>query len=97
MQSIDWLLAFVAGTALGSFFFGSLWLTVRELPTTGWPIRLVIGSYVGRMVIAFLGFYLIVQGGWHRAIAGLLGFLVMRLVFVRRLQPTRHQLFGRPG
>lgn len=92
MQGINWLLAFLAGAALGSFFFGSLWLTIRQLPTTAWPVRLIIGSYFGRMAIALLGFYLITQGDWQRAIAGLLGFIAMRFLFVRRLQPSRHQL-----
>jgi len=91
MQEITWLLAFLAGAALGGFFFGSLWLTIRQLPTTAWPIRLVIGSYFGRMAIALLGFYLIIQGDWQRAIAGLLGFIAMRFLFVRRLQPSRRQ------
>lgn len=97
MQGLDWLLAFIAGAVLGSFFFGSLWLTVRQLPTTGWPIRLVIGSYVGRMAIACLGFYLMVQGGWPRAIAGLLGFVVMRFVLIRHLRPTHRELSSHLG
>lgn len=92
MQEITWLLAFLAGAALGGFFFGSLWLTIRQLPTTAWPVRLIIGSYFGRMAIALLGFYLIIQGDWQRAIAGLLGFIAMRFLFVRRLQPSRRQL-----
>ena len=92
MQEMVWLLAFLAGAVLGSFFFGSLWLTVRQLPTTAWPVRLIIGSYFGRMAIALLGFYMIIQGDWQRAIAGLLGFIAIRFMFVRRLQPSRRSL-----
>jgi F1F0 ATPase subunit 2 len=85
-QSWQLVLACFGGMLLGSFFFGSLWITVRQLPTTAWPIRLIVGSYVSRMAIAFLGFYLIMQGDWKRAIAGLVGFIVMRYILIRRFQ-----------
>ena len=96
MTVISWSVAFVAGAALGCFFFGSFWITVRQLPTTGWPIRLIIGSYFGRMAIAFLGFYLIMQGDWQRAVAGLLGFLIARFVIVRGLQ-AHHREISKPA
>lgn len=85
MPTVGLVLAFVAGGILGGFFFGSLWFTVRQLPTTGWPVRLMVGSYFGRMAIALLGFYLIMQGDWRRAIAGLVGFIAARFVLMRRL------------
>jgi F1F0 ATPase subunit 2 len=91
MPVITWVATFWAGALLGGFFFGSLWFTVRQLPTTGWPMRLIIGSYFGRMAIALLGFYLIMQGNWQRAVAGLLGFIAVRLILVRRLQPLRQK------
>jgi F1F0 ATPase subunit 2 len=97
MQVLTWLLAFLAGAVLGAFFFGSLWFTIRQLPTTGWPIRLVVGSYFGRMAIALLGFYLIMQGDWTRAIAGLLGFLTVRFVLIRRFQPSPRERFDPLG
>jgi F1F0 ATPase subunit 2 len=97
MQVMAWLLAFLAGVVLGGFFFGSLWFTVRQLPTTGWPIRLVVGSYFGRMAIALLGFYLIMQGDWTRAVAGLVGFIMARFVLIRRFQPGRRELQERAG
>jgi F1F0 ATPase subunit 2 len=81
-------LAFPAGFALGLFYFGSLWITVRQLPTTQWPLRLFIGSYVGRLAIAALGFYLIIGGHWERALAGLLGFVLARILLVQRLAPN---------
>ncbi len=90
-------LAFLAGAALGGFFFGSLWITVRQLPTTGWPVRLIIGSYIGRMAIALLGFYLLLQGGWQLAIAGILGFMAMRAILTRALKPQRLAPPGSPG
>lgn len=88
MQIWTWILAFFAGVLLGGFFFGSLWITVRQLPTTAWPMRLVVGSYIGRLAIALLGFYLIMQGDWRRAIAGLVGFLIVRTIFVQRVRSS---------
>jgi F1F0 ATPase subunit 2 len=85
MSASSLILAFCAGAGLGGFFFGSLWFTVRQLPTTGWPVRLMVGSYFGRMAIALLGFYLIMQGDWQRAIAGLVGFIAARFMLMRRL------------
>lgn len=85
MPTVGLIVALVAGGILGGFFFGSLWFTVRQLPTTGWPVRLMVGSYFGRMAIALLGFYLIMQGDWHRAIAGLVGFIAARFILMRRL------------
>jgi F1F0 ATPase subunit 2 len=83
MDMIFTLLAVaIAGFCLGLFFFGSLWITVRQLPTTQWPLRLVVGSYLGRIVIACLGIFLLMNGDWPRAIAALAGFLMARMVLV---------------
>ncbi|MEA5506092.1 ATP synthase subunit I [Halotia wernerae UHCC 0503] len=79
-------IALLMGGILGVFYFGSLWITVRQLPTTQWPIRLFIGSYFGRLSIALLGFYLIMNGHWERALAGLLGFLIARSFLIQRLR-----------
>lgn len=86
----DWgilLLTAILGALLGAFYFGSLWVTVRQLPTTQWPARLFIGSYLGRLAIAGLGFYSLASGSWQRAIAGLVGFLVARTALIERWGP----------
>jgi F1F0 ATPase subunit 2 len=77
----------LGGFSLGIFYFGSLWITVRQLPSTQMPIRLFIGSYLGRMGIALLGFYMIMNGHWERSLIGLLGFLLARTVLVNHLRP----------
>lgn len=83
------LLALVGGAILGGLYFGALWLTVRQLPTTVWPVRLFIGSYLGRLAIALIGFFLIMQGDWQRAIAGLVGFVLARVALTAYLGPAR--------
>ncbi|WP_231866911.1 MULTISPECIES: ATP synthase subunit I [unclassified Anabaena] len=78
------LISLILGFVLGVFYFASLWVTVRQLPTTQWPFRLIFGSFVGRIVIALLGFYLIMNGTWQRVLVALLGFLVARGVLIHR-------------
>ncbi|MGJ3252272.1 MAG: ATP synthase subunit I [Elainellaceae cyanobacterium] len=79
--------ALPAGFLLGLFYFCSLWITVRQLPSTQLPIRLFVGSFLGRTVITILGFYIIMSGHWERALVGLLGFLLARMILIDRWGP----------
>ena len=64
--------AFTAGTALGAFYFTALWHTVRQLPTAKSPARLMIGSFIIRMVVVLIGFYLVMgEGHWERLAAAM--------------------------
>lgn len=81
--------ALAAGAGMGAIFFGGLWLTLLKLPTVRWPILLVMGSMVGRMGIVLIGFYLIMNGNWQRLIACVLGFILMRQLLIRQLQPAQ--------
>lgn len=77
-----------AGFVLGVLYFGSLWITVRQLPSTAIPIRLFVGGFISRLLIAGLGFYLIMDGQWQQALAALGGFLAARTLLIRRLGIT---------
>jgi F1F0 ATPase subunit 2 len=79
------VVAFIAGMGLGLFYFGSLWLTVRAVQTARRAVLLTLSSFVGRMAVTIVGFYLIMGGHWERLIVALLGFLLMRGILVRRL------------
>lgn len=83
------LLAFAAGQGLGLFYFGGLWLTVRQLPTSRYPVPLLLVSFAGRTAVAVAGFYFVMGGSWERALACLAGFLVVRFVLTSRLRPRR--------
>jgi F1F0 ATPase subunit 2 len=86
--SILWqLTAFISGIILGIFYFGSLWLTIRQLPTTVYPVRLFIGSFLGRMVVTLYGFYMIMDGQWQRVLIALGGFILARIILTRFWQP----------
>ena len=83
------VLAWAAGIGLGLFYFGGLWLTVRQLPTCRWPAPLLLGSFVGRTAVVLVGFYFVMGGRWERMLACLVGFIMARLFLVSRLRPQR--------
>ena len=83
----------VAGIVLGTFFFGGLWLTLRQLPHSQRPALLTLGSFFGRTAVCIFGFYLVVMAGdWKGLLAGLGGFMLMRFVLVRRLGPENRNV-----
>jgi F1F0 ATPase subunit 2 len=72
--------AFIIGIAIGLFFYGGLWVTVRALPTTRHPILLTLSSFWGRTAIGVSGFWAATNGRWQNAVAALAGFLAGRIV-----------------
>ncbi len=88
--AIYWFLYLVIGCALGMFYFGVLWLTVRRLQEVKHPIPFTLGSFFGRIVITVAIFYLLTRaGGWQGLLISLLGFTVMRFVLVRYWGPEK--------
>jgi F1F0 ATPase subunit 2 len=82
-------LVFGAGVVLGLFYFGGLWLTVRQIPLAGRPGLLSFVSFVVRTAATLLGFYVVMGGRWERLLIALAGFLAFRTVAVRRWGPGR--------
>ena len=82
--------AFLTGAALSVIFFGGLWLTVQALDRSSRPWLLMFNSFVGRMTIVTSGFYLVlvfIGGRLEVLVVCLLGFLVGRILLVRRWRP----------
>jgi len=75
--------ALVAGVLLGAIFFGGLWWTVRQGVSSKRVALWFLGSMVLRTCIALLGFYFILGSNWKRLLAGLLGFIIARLIVTR--------------
>ena len=95
MKNILYLsIAFPLGFTLGIFYFFNLWLTVRQIPTTQWPFRLIVGSLIGRISITVLGLYLIMDNNWQRVLIALLGFLLARTIFMRYWQGKQESHYG---
>lgn len=79
--------AVMAGLALGLFYFGGLWLTVRKIPCSRKPAILLFGSFVVRLLVTLYGMYLVMDGDLLQLLACLGGFMLMRIVLTRRLGP----------
>lgn len=78
------LLALLAGGALGVFFFGGLWLTVRKGMQAAVPAAWFLLSFLLRMAVALAGFYSIAKfGEWQHLALALFGFIVARMVLTR--------------
>lgn len=80
--------AWGTGVVLGAFFFGGLWWTVRKGVAGQRPALLFLTSFLLRTSIALGGLYVVSGGHWDRLMAGLLGFVIARLI-VTRLTGTR--------
>lgn len=79
---VIWVLAFVAGIALGLIFFGGLWLTVKRTVSSKRPAVLFLGSLLLRVSVALVGFYFVSQGSWQRLLFCLVGFIVARYLVI---------------
>ncbi|TWU20930.1 N-ATPase, AtpR subunit [Novipirellula galeiformis] len=73
----------ISGLALGAFFFGGLWWTVRKGLTSDHPAALFLISQLSRMVATLVGFYFVADGKWQRVLLCLAGFLIARVVVTR--------------
>ena len=78
----------LAGAALGFFFFGGLWLTVRALPRSQSPALLMLGSFVIRIGATVAGFYFVMDGRWERMLACMVGLLLARTILVNWYKPS---------
>ena len=78
--------ALAAGALLGAFFFGGLWWTVQKGVSSESPALWFLGSVLLRTGVVLAGFYFVAQAHWSRLAACLLGFVIARVVVVRRLK-----------
>ena len=87
---MEYAAVFLAGIALGCFYFGGLWLTTRsvarvpkgyvQLGSAFSPALKMLLSFIGRMGVTLAGVYWLMQGNWIRAIVAVLGILVARFL-----------------
>jgi F1F0 ATPase subunit 2 len=77
------LLALLEGGLLGVFFFLGLWWTVRRLANSKQVALLFLTSMLLRSSVVVLGFYFILGDNWQRLVAGLLGFIIARIIVIR--------------
>lgn len=89
MEVLPLMMAFMAGLALGGWYFGGLWMTVRRLTKTSAPALLALGSFWLRLAVSVVGFYVVMDGQWERLLVCLVGFLGMRSILMRHWRPAR--------
>jgi F1F0 ATPase subunit 2 len=90
----EWLtlaMALMAGVLLGAFFFGGLWWTVRKGMASKRAALWFLGSMLLRTGVVLLGFYFVLGDNWQRLVAGLLGFVIARLIVTRLTRPSGEQ------
>src|SRR5471030_2806315 len=83
-EAVTLALSWLAGCGLGAIFFGGLWWTVRRGLSSPRPQLWFLGSMLLRMSIVVVGFYFVGRGQWQRLLLCLVGFIVVRLVAIRR-------------
>jgi F1F0 ATPase subunit 2 len=71
--------------ALGAFFSLNLWSSVRRMTDEQTPWYFMYSSFMLRILVVVLGFYLVMAGRWERLVAAFLGFVLVREIMVRRL------------
>ncbi len=82
-------LMFMAGLALGAFYFISLWLTLRSLAQTENRASLLLTSYVLRLAVVLTAFYFLMDGHWERLAVAMIGFLVVRRIITYHFRPQK--------
>jgi F1F0 ATPase subunit 2 len=78
-------LTFIAGGLMGAFFFAGLWWTVQNGVVSEKPALWFLSSLLLRTGVILGGFYFVSQGHWSRLVACLVGFLIARVIVVKRL------------
>jgi F1F0 ATPase subunit 2 len=75
---VGWAVAALFGGALGGFFFGGLWWTVRNVLQSKHPAVLIAVSIILRVSLTLYGFYIVSGGQWQRLAFCLVGFSTAR-------------------
>lgn len=89
-DALSLLLAWLAGGALGAFFFGGLWWTVRKGLIARNPALWVFASVLLRTGVTLAGFYWVAGADWQRLLACLVGFVMARQITMRLTREALH-------
>jgi F1F0 ATPase subunit 2 len=89
-DALSLLLAWLAGGALGTFFFGGLWWTVRRALAASNPAMWILPSALLRTGVALTAFYFVASADWQRLLACLAGFVMARQIVVRLTREAPH-------
>ncbi|MDR8393259.1 ATP synthase subunit I [Aliifodinibius sp. S!AR15-10] len=79
------VMALAGGGLMGGFYFSGLWWTVQKMTSSRNPYRLMLLSFLVRSLAVMAGFYLLLLPGWPALATGVLGFVVVRAVVIRKV------------
>lgn len=82
-ETLNLLLALVAGLLLGAIFFGGLWWTIQKGLFSKRPTFWFLSSLLLRMSTVLVGFYFVSSYHWERLLMCLLGFFIARRIVMR--------------
>lgn len=100
LEWVEWIVALAAGAALGVFFYGGLWLTIRHLVGTPHPARWWFISFLTRALLTAGGLLWIMNDDWRRLLAALAGVFAVRVLWTWAWSPApmaRERLGPRPA
>ena len=80
---LAWLPCVLGGLALGVFYFGGLWWTVRAIVGSQRSVLLHLASLLLRTATTLGGFYWLGGGDARRLLACLAGFVLARVLVAR--------------
>lgn len=83
-EMTGYIAALCTGGILGWFFLQTLWWTTRKGLVAKRPALWFLGSNLLRTGIVLFGFYLISAGQWQRMTSCLLGFVIVRILMMRK-------------
>jgi F1F0 ATPase subunit 2 len=83
MTSIWLILSLAIGVMLGVLFYGGLWMTIRALLVTRYPVAVTLCSLLFRTSAVLAGVVLSSRGQWQNAVACLAGLVVGRIIVSR--------------
>lgn len=101
-EILTMILVFVAGALLGVLFFGGLWFTVKKSVNAKVPAFWILSSFLLRISITMVGFYVIGADSWQHLLGCLLGFMAARfavlyftkVVDAKQLNLTKEEIHG---
>lgn len=91
-EILGYVASLVGGAAVSVVYFGALWLTVQRMMDANRPALVFATSFLIRVTFALGAFYLIADGRWQRLAVALAGFILVRLVVVRRYLPVEQEI-----
>ena len=84
----DLMVTCICGAGIGGLHFAGLWWTVRRIQTVRRPGLVALASFLVRTGLTTSALYFILNGSWERLLFSLLGFMLVRSLYVRRWCPA---------